>query len=132
MIPSAIGLDGKLGGEHKGQWWKGTYGWNFTIFDGELGQIAHRNYFTDGTWPGFGNGLLLSGDQTFVDTLRKQMDLLYAQKKVEKRPDAASPDVWRSEGLQGRRQAGVVSVRPAAPHRPAGRDLLLVDEPEGP
>src|SRR5262245_33412607 len=41
MIPSAIGLDGKLGGQHKGQWWKGTYGWNFTIFDGELGQIAH-------------------------------------------------------------------------------------------
>jgi hypothetical protein len=83
MIPSAIGLDGKLGGEHKGQWWKGTYGWNFTIFDGELEKIAHRNYFTDGTFPGFGNALLLSGDQSYVDVLRKQMDLVYAQKKVE-------------------------------------------------
>ncbi|MFN0103377.1 MAG: hypothetical protein ACKV2U_14970 [Bryobacteraceae bacterium] len=82
-IPSNIGLDGTLGGEHRGQWWKGTYGWNFTIFDGELGQIAHRNYFTDGTWPGFGNALLLSGDQSYVDTLRKQMDNVYAQKKVE-------------------------------------------------
>ncbi|MBE0592271.1 MAG: hypothetical protein IH616_07715 [Gemmatimonadales bacterium] len=83
-IPSNIGLDGKLGGEHNGQWWKGTYGWNFTIFDGELEQIAHRNYFTDGSWPGFGNALLLSGDQSFVDTLRKQMDNIYAQKRVEK------------------------------------------------
>ena len=83
MIPSNIGLDGKLGGAHNGQWWKGTYGWNFTIFDGELEKIAHRNYFTDGTWPGFGNALILSGDQSFVDTLRKQMDLIYAQKKVE-------------------------------------------------
>ncbi|MBL8241318.1 MAG: hypothetical protein JNM66_28095 [Bryobacterales bacterium] len=83
MIPSAIGLDGKLGGEHKGQWWKGTYGWNFTIFDGELEQIAHRGYFTDGTFPGFGNALLLSGDQSYVDVLRKQMNLIYAQKKVE-------------------------------------------------
>lgn len=82
-IPSNIGLDGKLGGEYKGQWWKGTYGWNFTIFDGELEQIAHRNYFTDGSWPGFGNALLMTGDQSFVDTLRKQMDNLYAQKKVE-------------------------------------------------
>lgn len=82
-IPSNIGLDGKLGGEHKGQWWKGTYGWNFTIFDGELGQIAHRNYFTDGSWPGFGVALLLSGDQSFVDTLRRQMDNLYDHKKVE-------------------------------------------------
>lgn len=82
-VPSNVGLNGKLGGEHNGQWWKGTYGWNFTIFDGELGQIAHRNYFTDGTWPGFGNALLLTGDQSFVDVLRKQMDNIYAQKRVE-------------------------------------------------
>jgi hypothetical protein len=82
MVPSNIGLDGTLGGEHNGQWWKGTYGWNFTIFDGELQDVAHRNYFTAGTWPGFGNALLLTGDQGFVDVLRKQMDLIYAQKKV--------------------------------------------------
>lgn len=81
MIPSNVGLDGKLGGEHNGQWWKGTYGWNFTIFDGELEQIAHRNYFMHGAWPGFGNALLLSGDQSFVGVLRKQMELIYAQKK---------------------------------------------------
>ena len=82
MIPSNIGLDGTLGGEHDGQWWKGTYGWNFTIYDGELQKIAHRNYFT-GSWVGFANGLLLTGDQSYVDVLRKQMDLIYAQEKVE-------------------------------------------------
>lgn len=82
-IPSNIGLDGKLGGEHKGQWWKGTYGWNFTIFDGELEQIAHRNYFVAGSWPGFSNALLMTGDQSFIGVLRKQMDNVYAQKKVE-------------------------------------------------
>ena len=83
MIPSNIGLDGKLGGEYNGQWWKGTYGWNFSIFDGELGKIAHRNYFDKSSWPGFSVALLLSGDQSFVDVLRKQLDLIYAQKKVE-------------------------------------------------
>jgi len=82
MIPSNIGLDGSLGGEHDGQWWKGTYGWNFTIFDGELQQIAHRNYFTVSPFAGFGNALLLTGDQSYVDVLRKQMDLIYEQKKV--------------------------------------------------
>ncbi|MBI3681841.1 MAG: hypothetical protein HY235_15785 [Acidobacteria bacterium] len=82
-IPSNVGLNGKPGGEYNGQWWKGTYGWNFTIFDGELEQIAHRNYFTDGSWPGFSNALLLSGDQSFVQVLRRQMDNIYAQKKVE-------------------------------------------------
>ena len=82
-IPSNVGRDGKVGGEYNGQWWKGTYGWNFTIFDGELEAIAHRNYFTDGSWPGFGNALLLSGDQSFVAVLRRQMDNLYARQKVE-------------------------------------------------
>jgi hypothetical protein len=82
-IPTNVGLDGKPGGEYNGQWWKGTYGWNFTIYDGELEQIAHRNNFSAGSWPGFGNALLLSGDQSFVDVLRRQMDNIYAQKKVE-------------------------------------------------
>jgi hypothetical protein len=81
-VPSTIGLDGKPGSEYNGQWWKGTYGWNFTIFDGEIEKIAHRNYFTAGTWPGFSNALLLTGDQAYVNVLRRQMDNIYGQKKV--------------------------------------------------
>ncbi len=81
-IPSNVGLDGTPGGEYAGHWWKGTYGWNFTIFDGEIEKIAHRNYFTAGSWPGFSNALLLTGDQSFIDVLRRQMDNIYAQKKV--------------------------------------------------
>ena len=83
MIPSNIGLDGTLGGEHDGQWWKGTYGWNFTIFDGELQQIAHRNYFTAASFQGFANGLLLTGDQSYIDVLRTQMDRILAEARVE-------------------------------------------------
>ena len=83
MIPSNIGLDGSLGGEHDGQWWKGTYGWNFTIFDGELEEIAHRNYFTAASFQGFANGLLLTGDQGYIDVLRKQMDLVLEAGKAE-------------------------------------------------
>jgi hypothetical protein len=82
-IPTNVGRDGKPGGEYGGQWWKGTYGWNFTIFDGEIDQIAHRNTFTAGSWPGFANALMLTGDQSFIGVLRRQMDNIYAQKKVE-------------------------------------------------
>ena len=83
-IPTNIGLNGKPGGEYGGRWYKGTYGWNFTIYDGEIDQVAHRNTVEAGSWPGFGNALLVSGgDQGFVATLRKQLDNLYAQKKVE-------------------------------------------------
>ena len=81
-IPTNIGLDGTIGGEYGGKWYKGTYGWNFTIFDGEIEQIAHRNTFDAGMWPGFGNAFLLTGDPGYIDTLRRQMDNLYAQKKV--------------------------------------------------
>ncbi|MBI4473371.1 MAG: hypothetical protein HY646_11935, partial [Acidobacteria bacterium] len=81
-IPTNIGLDGTIGGEYGGKWYKGTYGWNFTIYDGEIEQIAHRNTFAAGMWPGFSNALLLTGRQTYVDTLRKQIDNLYAQQKV--------------------------------------------------
>ncbi len=83
MIPSTVGLDGRPGSLYGGQWWKGTYGWNFTIYDGEIERIAHRNYFHAGTWPGFGNALLLTGDQGWTEILRRQMDLIYAQKRVE-------------------------------------------------
>ena len=82
MIPSTIGLDGEPGSNFDGQWWKSTYGWNFTIFDGEIEQIAHRNNFTAGTWPGFSNAYLLTGDRKYIDILRRQMDLFYEQKKV--------------------------------------------------
>jgi hypothetical protein len=82
-IPTNVGRDGKPGGEYGGQWWKGTYGWNFTIFDGELEETAHRNTFTAGSWPGFANALLLTGDQSFVGVLRRQLDNIYAHKKVE-------------------------------------------------
>lgn len=82
-IPTNIGLNGQVGGEYGGKWYKGTYGWNFTIFDGELEKMAHRNTFDAGAWPGFGNAYLLSkGDPGFVATLRKQIENLYANKKV--------------------------------------------------
>lgn len=82
-IPSNVGLDGTPGGEYKGQWWKGTYGWNFTIYDGEIEQIAHRNTVLAGAWPGFSNALMLTGDQSYMEVLRRQMDNIYAQKKIE-------------------------------------------------
>jgi hypothetical protein len=81
-IPTNIGLNGQIGGKYGGKWYKGTYGWNFTIFDGEIEQIAHRNTFDAGAWPGFGNAYLLTGDPGYIATLRRQLDNLYAQQKV--------------------------------------------------
>ena len=83
MIPTNIGLNGEPGGEYNGQWWKGTYGWNFTIYDGEIEQIAHRNTYSVGPYAGFGSAYLLTGDRSYIDVLKRQIDILYDNKKVE-------------------------------------------------
>ncbi|MDA2927131.1 hypothetical protein MYX78_07855 [Acidobacteria bacterium AH-259-G07] len=81
-IPSNIGLDGSIGGETDGNWFGGTYGWDFSPWSPEHQVVAHRNMFAKGMWPGFGNALMVSGDQAYVDVLRRQMDNIYAQKKI--------------------------------------------------
>ncbi|MDB5705855.1 MAG: hypothetical protein JWN66_2971 [Sphingomonas bacterium] len=75
-IPSNIGLDGTLGGETGGKWYGGVFGWSSV----DTGQ---RNYVLRGPPEGFGNALMLTGDQGYTQVLRRQIDNLYAQKKVE-------------------------------------------------
>ena len=81
-IPSNIGLDGTIGGETDGKWYGGTYGWDFAPWSPEHQKVAYRNTFFVGMWPGFSTALMVTGDQSYVDVLRKQMDNMYAQKKV--------------------------------------------------
>ena len=130
-IPTNVGLDGKPGGEYNGQWWKGTYGWNFTIFDGELEQIAHRNYFTAGSWPGFATPVADAATRPTSMCCASQMDNIYAQKKVRRRQGAVAADVRRPARIQVRRAAEWYHYTPNSAHRPADRDLPLVDGPQG-
>ena len=81
-IPSNIGLDGTVGGETDGKWYGGTYGWDFSPWSPEHKVVAHRNMFDKGMWPGFSNALMVTGDQGYIDVLRRQVDNMYAQKKV--------------------------------------------------
>jgi hypothetical protein len=76
-VPTNIGLDGKIGGEWGGKWYGGTFGWNFWP------ESPSRNYYMRGVRLSFGEAFLLSQDQRFVDALRRQIDNLYAAKKVE-------------------------------------------------
>jgi hypothetical protein len=80
ILPTNIGRDGTIGGECGGRWYGGTYGWGFTVTDPVTGKQAHRNtHYLALT--GFGNALLLSGDQRFVDVWRRQIDAVNAQSK---------------------------------------------------
>ena len=71
-IPANIGLDGTIGGAADGKWYKGTYSWS---------HVGH-NLFHWGMWPAFSNALLLTGDQSYIDILRRQVDNMYENKKI--------------------------------------------------
>lgn len=78
IIPTNIGLDGTIGGEAGGRWYGGVYGWGFTVTVPQTGELAHRTYFHRRALYGFGNGLLLTGDQRYVDTWRGVIDFINA------------------------------------------------------
>ena len=75
-IPSNIGRDGRIGGEWSGKWYGGVFGWNSP-------DEGVRNYVLRGPPEAFGNALLLTGNQAYTGVLRRQIDNLYAAKKVE-------------------------------------------------
>ena len=76
IIPTNIGLDGTIGGECGGRWYGGIYGWGFTVTVPQTGELAHRTYSHTRAINGFGVGLLLSGDQRYVDTWRGVIDYI--------------------------------------------------------
>ncbi len=81
IIPSNIGLDGKIGGATGGKWYGGTYGWAFSVRVPQSGATAHRNSHARG-FVGFMNAYLLTGDDRYLDPWRRQMDTINAKKKV--------------------------------------------------
>jgi hypothetical protein len=48
LIPTNIGLDGKIGGAADGKWYGGVYGWGFTVTVPQDGSQAHRNTHNKG------------------------------------------------------------------------------------
>ncbi len=81
IMPSNIGLDGKIGGATEGKWYGGVYGWAFSVKVPQTGEIAHRNRTMYG-FAGLANAYLLTGDDSYLDTWRKQMDAINAQRRM--------------------------------------------------
>lgn len=81
IIPTNIGLDGKVGGEAQGKWYGGVYGWGFSVRDPASGRIIHRNQHFSG-FQGFMNAYLLTGDDDYLDPWRKQIAAINSNKKT--------------------------------------------------
>jgi hypothetical protein len=81
IIPTNIGLDGKIGSAAGGKWWGGVYGWGFTVYDPASKKMASRNQHEAGL-QGFMNAFMLTGDDRYLDPWRKQMDAVNSNKKT--------------------------------------------------
>jgi hypothetical protein len=81
IIPTNIGLDGKIGSAAGGKWWGGVYGWGFTVYDPGTKKMASRNQHQAGI-QGFMNAYMLTGDDRYLDAWRKQMDAVNSNNKV--------------------------------------------------
>jgi hypothetical protein len=82
VIPSNIGLDGKIGSAAGGKWYGGVYGWGFSVKKIPLdGTLAHRNTVHLG-FTGFMNAYFLTGDDRWLEPWRVQMDKINSHAKV--------------------------------------------------
>ncbi|MCZ6636394.1 MAG: hypothetical protein O7G87_23590, partial [bacterium] len=81
ILPSNIGLDGTIGGACDGKWYGGCYGWSFTVVVPQTGALSDRNAHGRGV-AGFGNALLLTGDQKYVDVWRTMINTVNSNTKT--------------------------------------------------
>ncbi len=81
VLPSNIGLDGKIGGATDGKWWGGVYGWGFSPIVPQTGKREDRNRVPRAI-VGFMNAYLLTGDDKYLEVWRKQADVINAQRKT--------------------------------------------------
>lgn len=81
IIPTNIGLDGKIGSSAGGKWYGGVYGWGFSVVVPPTGKLAHRNNHHLG-FVGFSNAFTLTGDDRYLDGWRQMIDRINAQAKV--------------------------------------------------
>lgn len=81
IMPSNIGLDGKIGGAAGGKWYGGVYGWGFTVKVPQTGALSDRPRTASG-WAGLRSALVLTGDQKYGDVWRKQIDAVNSNRRT--------------------------------------------------
>ncbi|MFJ6023493.1 hypothetical protein ACIQC9_02680 [Brevundimonas sp. NPDC092305] len=99
ILPSNVGLDGATGSAADGRWWGGAYGWGFSPINPSNGQREDRNR-VQRTILGFFNAYLLTGDDKYLDTWRRQTDRINAQRRTVD-GKVQTPGMYGPEGWYG-------------------------------
>ena len=89
LLPDNVGLSGKIGEHNHGKWWGGLYGWTWPHGFYNIGMAAII---------AASNALLLTGDHSYLDLPRTQIDRIIEQGIMEngtlKVPYRYSDDGW--------------------------------------
>src|SRR3569833_604335 len=97
IIPSKVGVDGKIGG-HKGQWWGSAYGCCFSPIVPMTCKPADRNHMP-WCFTGFMNAYLLSkGEDKYLDVWRKTADKYDTTTKIVNNKKS-SPSMYGAQGF---------------------------------
>lgn len=99
ILPSNVGLDGVIGSAADGKWWGGAYGWGFSPINPVNGERENRNRVPR-TILGFFNAYLLTGDDKYLDTWRRQTDRINAQKRTHG-GKVQTPTMYGADGWYG-------------------------------
>jgi hypothetical protein len=81
IMPSNVGLDGKIGSAAGGKWYGGVYGWGFSVKVPQTGRIDHRPRTQSG-WAGMRTAFLLTGDEGYLDVWRQQIDTINSNRRM--------------------------------------------------
>ncbi len=142
ILPSNVGLDGVTGSAADGKWWGGAYGWGFSPVNPVTGLRENRNRVPR-TILGFFNAYLLTGDDKYLETWRRQTDRINAQKRTQgttvQTPTMFGPEGWYGwrDGLNQANRLDIwwISMKPAdrarAPSHP-WVDFLEGNNPDWP
>jgi hypothetical protein len=99
VIPSHVALDGKVGSAGE-PWWGGAYGWGFSPVNPVNGRRENRNRIPRATI-GFGNALLVTGDQKYVDAWRTMADAVNAHARTTADGGKEYPTMHGAQGWYG-------------------------------
>jgi hypothetical protein len=102
LIPSKVGLDGRIGGVTKGKpgkWYEGVYGWAFSPIVPQTGKPEDRNRVPRSI-VAFMNASLLSGDDKYMNVWRRQNAAINSNSRtvdgVLQTPSMYGPKGWYS------------------------------------
>jgi hypothetical protein len=131
IIPSFVGLDGKIGGPD-GKWWGNAYGWGFSPVNPVTGRREDRNRIPRAL-VGFNNALWVTGDQKYVDAWRNMIDAVNANATTvngrKQYPTMYGPNGWYGWRAQpwdvGALEVWYWSMKPADLERARGNNAWI-------